>query len=412
MRAFGVCTSLLILALVSTVSADWEHIGPEGGSVGFIHQSFTDCDLLYAFAGSGESYVIVKSTDGGDNWNPTGGGIDERLNTTAIGPDGTLYAGTTDTILSSGDEGLTWTVHTLTGFTPIAITAHPTNPDFVYAAGTEVVGTTYWITMAVTVNGGSTWNLDRITSSYEGFGRSIDVSESSPNTIYLGGQSRSPNEPKLFRSINGGGSWSEIAYTGWNGGGSMYSVAIHPTTPTTVLAATSNGIYRTTDGGTSWTQTSSSTFYHWGMQYSLDNPSVVVAGGKTYFLRSLNGGVNWTTHTTGLPGGAVQSVVPDWSNSSRVLTASFAGIYRSDNTGTSWYATNGGLYLGSVLCLHRTDSTPYALYASLVDLGLFRTTDNGNTWESIETPLDCGNLCTVVTQSGNPNRVLVLEGTG
>ena len=113
----------------------------------------------------------------------------------------------------------------------------------------------------------------------------------------------------------------------------MYSVAIHPTTPSTVLAATANGIYRTTNSGASWSQTSSSTAYHYAMQYSLDDPDVVVAGGKTYFVRSLNGGLTWTTHTSGLGGGAVMYLAADWSNSARVYTAGYTGFYRTDNTG-------------------------------------------------------------------------------
>ena len=77
MRAIVVCTALLIPALVSPVSADWEHIGPAGGAVTYILQSSTDSDVLYAFAGLSMSYDIVKSVNDGDSWNPTGGGIDE-----------------------------------------------------------------------------------------------------------------------------------------------------------------------------------------------------------------------------------------------------------------------------------------------------------------------------------------------
>jgi hypothetical protein len=68
--------------------------------------------------------------------------------------------------------------------------------------------------------------------------------------------------------------------------------------------------------------------------------------------------------------------------------------------------------MGTVLCLHRSDASPYPLYASMNTIGLWRSTDDGASWDLITTPLDCGSLCSVVTQSGNPNRVLVLEGVG
>ena len=152
--------------------------------------------------------------------------------------------------------------------------------------------------------------------------------------------------------------------------------------------------------------------YHWAMQFSRNDPSVTVAGGKTSFLRSLNGGITWTEHTSGLSGGAIQSIAPDWNNSSNIYTVSYDGIYKSTNTGTSWSTINNGLYLGQVLCLHYTDASPYSLYASLVNLGLWRSTNNGTSWTEVDVPLDCGDLCAVVTQSGNPNRILALEGTG
>jgi len=410
MRVMRICTILLISGALTIASGYWEPTGPEGGPATFILQSLTDSDTFYSFTGTTIPFGVFKSTDEGDNWTATGS-FDTQIYSTAIGPTGLLFVGSMGNIYVSDDEGATWDGYPLTGFYAYKMATHPTNPNLVYSAGFESVSGSYYITLAVSTNGGSSWTLNRVTTE-QGYGRCISVSNSSPNILYVGGSTRNPVEPILFRSTDGGTSFTEITNSAWSGDNILSSVTIHPTNSNTLCAGTTSCIYRTTNGGGSWSTVSSSTAYHYAMQYSRANPSVVIAGGKDCFYRSLNGGLSWTTHTEGLNGGSVMSLAADWSTSSRLHTVNYTGIYRTDNTGTSWYGTNGGLYMGKVLSFLAVETSPWTLYASLTNLGLFRTTNNAVSWIPLGTPLACGDVCAMATEEGNPNRLLALEGVG
>lgn len=410
MRVIRICTILLISGMLTAASGYWEPTGPEGGPAKFILQSLTDSDTFYSFTGTTLPFGVFKSTDEGDNWTQTGT-FDTQIYSTAIGPTGLLFAGSMGNIYVSDDEGATWNGYALTGFFAYSMATHPTDPNLVYSAGFESISGNYYMTLAVSTNGGSSWTLNRFTTE-QGYCRCISVSNSSPNILYVGGSTKTPVEPILFRSTDGGNSFTEVISSAWSGDNMLTSITIHPTNPNTLCAGTTACIYRTTNGGSSWSPVSSSTSYHYAMQYSRANPSVVIAGGKDCFYRSLNGGLTWTTHTEGLNGGSVMSLAADWSTPARLHTVNYTGIYRTDNTGTSWYGTNSGLYMGKVLNFLAVETSPWTLYASVTSLGIFRTTDNAGSWSSLGTPLACGDVCAMATEEGNPNRLLALEGTG
>ncbi len=97
----------------------------------------------------------------------------------------------------------------------------------------------------------------------------------------------------------------------------------------------------------------------------------------------------------GFGGGAVHTVVPDPSDEKNLLVAmSAGGAYRSTDGGQSWSPTNSGIsayflpdnpYPEFGQCVHkvaRDSQTPSRLYAQN-HRGVYRSDDNGSTWESI-----------------------------
>ena len=192
----------------------------------------------------------------------------------------------------------------------------------------------------------------------------------------------------------------------------MYALAVHPTNPNTVCAATLYNIYRTTNGGASWLKTGSGRDYTYDMAWSGDDASVIFASASDVVYRSLNGGASWTEHSSGLTTGTHQSIAADWSNSANVYTVSYLGVYRSQNTASTWFSSNGGFLTAEVITFCPVDCSPWTLYISVGTFGLYRSTDNGATLEFLDTPLDCGDVCAIGTPPDNPNRVLALEGIG
>jgi photosystem II stability/assembly factor-like uncharacterized protein len=273
-------------------------------------------------------------------------------------------------------------------------------------------GSIYRFAFAHTTDGGASWTVENVSTAFQGYGRCVAVSPSSPGTIYLGGSDKSPAAPRMFRSTDGGASWTEIVNSGWSSDYYLYSIAVHPANPNTVCASTTYHIYRTTNGGSSWSRTGTGRDYGYDMHWSEDDVSTIFCGAKDYVYRSLNGGSSWTEHSSGLSTGMHTSLAADWNNSANVYTVSHLGVYRSQNTATTWDTSNGGLLTADILCFWPVECSPWTLYISVGTFGLYRSTNDGATLDFLDTPLDCGDVCALGTPSGDPDRILALEGAG
>ena len=82
----------------------------------------------------------------------------------------------------------------------------------------------------------------------------------------------------------------------------MSKLLLNPSSPNTLIVATSSGIYRTTDGGVTFSATlDTSTSLTLGgnfkdMEFKPGDPTTVYACGSSFY-KSTNGGTSWTTNT-------------------------------------------------------------------------------------------------------------------
>lgn len=149
------------------------------------------------------------------------------------------------------------------------------------------------------INNGNSWTLLG-TDMLPNMGTSsccIDYTNS--NIIYLssGDPNYYGNDLGIYKTTNGGASWSLIT----NGIGTNMAVEIlmDPTNNQTLLAATKGGLWKTIDGGNSWTQkipTEQFTDMKW---QELPNSSIVFASSMDKFFRSTDKGDTWTQITNG-----------------------------------------------------------------------------------------------------------------
>lgn len=206
-----------------------------------------------------------------------------------------------------------------------------------------------------------------------------------------------------------------------NIGGRVTDIEVIPGTPETVLVgAASGGVFRTTDGGNSWTTTfdDQATLAIGDLALAPSNPQVVYAGtgepnaggGSLAYdglgvYRSNDGGQSW--ESKGLPDvGSVGRVVVDPTDSERVYVAAMGtlfannperGIYRSTNGGDDWEQV---LFLtdstgGIDLAIH--PNNPLTVYAAMwervrrpnrrsyagASSGIYRSTDGGDSWQEL-----------------------------
>lgn len=194
-------------------------------------------------------------------------------------------------------------------------------------------------------NGGTTWSTN--TDNLGVIGCSdLAIDPGNTSIMYLAtgdGDAGDTRSIGVLKSTDGGLTWSA---TGLN-----YNVTsnflirrliINPTNSQVLIAATNNGIYRTTNAGTSWTQVSAGSTYD--VEFKPGNSSVVYAAGTSFKL-STDGGLTFTVINTGIPTTGVNrmaiAVTPNDVNYVYVLASNssnsgFQGFYRSTNSGATF----------------------------------------------------------------------------
>jgi len=136
-----------------------------------------------------------------------------------------------------------------------------------------------------------------------------------------------------------------------------WTVAVSPTDTNTLVLATGNGLFRSSDGGKTWKPVgpksvnatsvvvSRSTMYAGGVHtHGLAQPIVQNAGGRTapngpgFLQASSDGGATWhAIHPSGLPGQAVQALAVDPASATVIYALLTSGaVYRSSDGAKSF----------------------------------------------------------------------------
>lgn len=211
-------------------------------------------------------------------------------------------------------------------------------------------------------NGGSSWSTttdqvgDLSTSD-------IAINPHKTNIMYLatgdadGIQAiyTTPGTIGVLKSYDGGNTWDTtgLAYSMSQAGASSYAISellIDPNDTNVLIAATTFGIWRSSNSGYSW-QLEQTGWFH-SIEFEPGHPSVVYAAasnlfvGGAAFYRSTNNGISWTQVNTGLPSGSFAEgfeigVTAADTNDVYILadsvgTYGFEGLYRSTNHGVSF----------------------------------------------------------------------------
>jgi photosystem II stability/assembly factor-like uncharacterized protein len=251
---------------------------------------------------------------------------------------------------------------------------------------------------------------------------SIAVSESDPNTIYVGMgeaclRSNISHGDGMYKSTDAGRTWTHI---GLDDSSQIGKVLIDPRDANLVYVAAvghpygeneMRGVYRTKDGGQTWQKIlfvdrktgaadivfdphNSKTLYATTWQVHRYPWDIDEVGPGSGIWKSTDGGDNWTRLKDGLPktdmGKIGVTVSPvDTNRVWATIGGVDGGIYRSDDAGQTWQLLNGSFemhsrqyYYGHIFADPKERDTVYTFCSK----DFYKSTDGGKTYGHIQTP--------------------------
>lgn len=158
----------------------------------------------------------------------------------------------------------------------------------------------------------------------------------------------------IYESPDGGNTWNTLNsppldttsyYTEY-----YLNMVVAPTNPNYIYAGTYYKLYKTTDGGNTFTDiTTGLDTPFFSLAVSPNNPNEIWVGTTNgYISKSIDGGAHWSDFSTGLPTGApfnAQAISPVRGKLDAVYAGMYygGGIYYRDSTMSSWMPYSTGL---------------------------------------------------------------------
>lgn len=308
----------------------------------------------------------------------------------------------------------------------VVIQLHPKNPDIIYVATNDYIFKTR--------DGGRTWtNLSKGMSHSRVISMAVDPAY--PATVYAGTKGDA-----VYKSYDGGQRWVSLraglddatissvvnqfvfdpaenthlfaattmgVFETTNGGDTwvkrmdgmkevlmVVTLCLDPTRPSRLYAGTSGGVYRSVDGAGHWEKVnnglvapemvkSSRALNVTAIQVDPHEPNTVYAATLSGLYKSTDAAATWTRIGESLHDQMIIAMVLDRSRPGVVYLAGREGVHRSEDGGATWQTLNDGLATSNVRSLAQSPSDPAVWYAGTNGSGLYRSTNGGARWEAM-----------------------------
>ena len=363
------------------LGASWSTAGGSSGNL-YYDVSFSPANGNYAFASSDLS--VHRSTDAGQTWTSSESGLSGWTFSRVVPSctdQNTVYTTSSAGFFRSSNAGVSWTPSNdglLIGQSQ-ALAISPSQPQTVYQA---IYGMGIW----KSTDSGSSW-ASTTPPFYAGEVCALAANSDTEMEVFALTSALYP-PPRLYRTTDGGESWTIIDQH-YASTGAVCADPANPGTWWTAGSVTSGSAQRacvskTTNGGSTWERDTLATSD--GRLFALavapSAASTVYAGGReqssTALYRTTNGGSTWAKMSaTGLSGYIYAlAVKPDAANT--VYAGTPQGIYRSTNGGASF--TRVSATIAGVKCIATDPVSPAMLYLGTQSMGVYATSDGGTTW--------------------------------
>lgn len=432
--------ALLLLASVGSILAtedagnepikisDWQVVGPSGGDVRVVAVDPRDKDRLYIstldgqihtsadggktwrllvnlnrpqlvldqlFVDSRDSKIIYasghrhkepggffKTTDGGSTWKEAKDLRQASIHSMiqSVSDPNIILVGTIEGVWMSKNSGDDWKKIS-SDTMPVNIDSlaiDPRSADTIYAG-------TWWRAYKST-DGGKNWRLikDGMIDDSDVFAITID--KQNPDHIVASACSG------IYESYNQGEKWAKV-----NGIPSQSrrtrDILQNPAIPGTIYAATTEGFWMTTNGGKAWILTTTRDLEINSIAVHPQEPNKIFIGTNNYgVMVSEDGGKNFAPTNDNFTSRFTTSITPDIERPNRVYatthnTASGGGFFFiSDDGGQVWQqAKDLDVRRVSPFALIQDRTNSDTLYLA-TNVGIFNSSDRGNSWTQLVVP--------------------------
>jgi photosystem II stability/assembly factor-like uncharacterized protein len=167
------------------------------------------------------------------------------------------------------------------------MTTNPQDFNYILVTGQVTQGAKKFMGIVFSTNGGTSWTPTKINDKNGSLATVAAIAPGDANILYVGGCA-SGYHPFVYKSTNGGVHWTAIT----NGISSPpLAIAVDPRDSNIVYAGTYYDVWRSLDGGTSWTKstfpTNSCGFRT--LAIDKDSPNRVSQGSTTVFSTARTG---------------------------------------------------------------------------------------------------------------------------
>lgn len=368
------------------VHAQWtKTAGPPGINVNVFFDNGS-----FLFAGT-SSKGVMRSSNQGASWTPANNGL-ENATVLSFTKDQTyLYAGTNKGVYRSSNNGVTW-IPANNGIENQLVMNMAIGRGFLFA-GTSGQG------VYRSADKGNTWQ----NANGGALDFSVIFAMCYVNNILI-----VEADNYLFKSNNAGNSWVVD-----QGNTAFYVIKHFLVLGDTVLASARNGIFRSYNGGITFTPfqplLADENTELLGFSYS---NGIVYTCEKRGMFKSTNVGITWSSiPATGLRFGTRFYHYFAQSGNSFLMAMDELGVFRSADTGSTWKQSISGFPVGSSI-----DNSLLNIHDTLVtgthSDGVYGTINNGNKWIKVGTRNNRDTLSnSVVYALLNPATGIILAGT-
>ncbi len=410
-RALSIVAVVAIVAIVAAgpgtapalAQARWLPLGPEGGPVRAVAAASNGRTVYAGVAGG----FVYRSANRGRTWSRGDEGLRGTLldlQNAAVAP-GTVYALTTEGVFASFDAARTWTSRS-NGLPdgpfddPLAaLVVAPSNPAVLYVIARTRGGEFFAAVHQVyrSQDAGASWTranrglpagLAPVDQIFD-----LAVDPARPQVAYAA------TSDGLFKTIDGGGRWNAAGLTQDTALVAVDGVFLERVYAVTFdLATGAQQLQVSTDGGRTWSERDGIEGSVLRLETHPTRPGTAYAFAimpdplASRLFRTIDGGQTWTASGAGLPADgffpfngdlAVDPIRPDFLYAAVETFGTDPGLFRSGDGGDSFRPSAAGIVATAVTALAFQPGNPGAVFAGLAEDGVHRLDVATGVWTQL-----------------------------